>query len=72
VRATAAGFCYHQGAIFAGILAPVLSYFAIDLGFGFAWPMLIATVGGCISFVIALLCGPETHGKEMSADLVVA
>ena len=72
VRATAAGFCYHQGAIFAGILAPVLSYFAVDLGFGFAWPMLITTVGGCISFVIALLCGPETHGKEMSADLVVA
>ncbi len=72
VRATAAGFCYHQGAIFAGLLAPVLSYFAVDLGYGFAWPMLIATVGGCISFVIALLCSPETHGKEMSAELVVA
>ena len=50
----------------------MLSYFAVDLGYGFAWPMLIATVGGCISFVIALLCGPETHGKEMVADLVVA
>ena len=72
VRATAAGFCYHQGAIFAGILAPVLSYFAIDLGYGFAWPMLIATVGGCVSFVLALLWAPETHGKEMVADLVVA
>jgi SHS family lactate transporter-like MFS transporter len=72
VRATAAGFCYHQGAIFAGVLAPVLSYFAIDRGYGFAWPMLIATVGGCISFVLALLCGPETLGKELSADLVVA
>ena len=72
VRATAAGFCYHQGAIFAGILAPVLSYFAVDLGYGFAWPMLIATVGGCVSFVLALLWAPETHGKEMVADLVVA
>jgi SHS family lactate transporter-like MFS transporter len=72
VRATAAGFCYHQGAIFAGILAPVLSYFAVDLGYGFAWPMLIATVGGCISFVLALLWAPETHGKEMTAELVVA
>jgi SHS family lactate transporter-like MFS transporter len=30
VRATAAGFCYHQGAIFGGLVGPVLAYFATD------------------------------------------
>ena len=28
VRATAAGFVYHQGAIWGGFVAPVLTYFA--------------------------------------------
>ena len=30
VRATATGFCYHQGAIWAGFTAPVLTYFAVS------------------------------------------
>jgi SHS family lactate transporter-like MFS transporter len=30
VRATAAAFCYHQGAIFAGLVAPGLTYVAIN------------------------------------------
>ena len=32
VRATAAGFVYHQGAIWGGLVAPVLTYFAVDRG----------------------------------------
>ncbi|HUA56459.1 MAG TPA: MFS transporter [Candidatus Sulfotelmatobacter sp.] len=72
VRGTATGFCYHQGAIFGGLVAPVLTYFAVDHGFGFAIPMLIGTTVGCASFVFALLLGPETHGKEITAELVVA
>ena len=34
VRATATGFCYHQGAIFGGLVGPVLSYFATELAHG--------------------------------------
>jgi SHS family lactate transporter-like MFS transporter len=63
VRATAAGFCYHQGAIFA--------YFAASWHTGFAIPMLVGTTAGLISFIAALLCGPETKGKELVPDLVV-
>ncbi|MDR3530977.1 MAG: MFS transporter, partial [Rhodopila sp.] len=71
VRATAAAFCYHQGAIFAGLVAPVLTYVAVDMGFGFARPMLVLTSVGLISFIMALLLGPETRGKAMVADLEI-
>ena len=30
VRATTTGFVYHQGAIFGGLVAPVITYFAIN------------------------------------------
>lgn len=69
VRSTASAFCYHQGAIFGGLVAPVLAYFATTWNLGFAIPMLIGTVVGCISFVIALLVGPETKGQEFEAEL---
>jgi SHS family lactate transporter-like MFS transporter len=71
VRSTASGFCYHQGAIFGGFVAPVLTYFAINTGLGFGIPMLIGTVGGLISFILALSVGPETKGKVLVADLEV-
>jgi SHS family lactate transporter-like MFS transporter len=71
VRATAAAFCYHQGAIFAALVAPVITYMATDLGMGFAKPMLIFTAGALVSFMLALLTGPETLGKEMVADLEI-
>src|SRR5229473_3313838 len=60
VRAAASAFCYHQGAIFGGLVAPILSYFAINYNLGFGIPMLVGTAAGAISFVIALLLGPET------------
>ena len=44
VRATATGFCYHQGAIFGGLVGPVLTYFATDWHMGFAIPMMIGTI----------------------------
>ena len=72
VRATASGFCYHQGAIFGGLVAPVLVYFAASWQTGFAIPMLIGTVVGAVSFILATLLGPETRGKELVADLSVA
>ena len=72
MRATASGFCYHQGAIFGGLTAPILAYLATDLHLGFAIPMMIGTLVGLVSFIAALLVGPETKGKVLVPDLVVA
>jgi MFS transporter, SHS family, lactate transporter len=72
VRATASGFCYHQGAIFGGLTAPIIAYLAVNMQLGFAIPMAIGTMVGLVSFIVALAFGPETRGKELSADLVVA
>ena len=71
VRSTASGFCYHQGAIWGGFVAPILTYFAINTGVGFAYPMLIGTMGGLVSFILALSVGPETKGKALVADIEV-
>jgi SHS family lactate transporter-like MFS transporter len=72
VRATASGFCYHQGAIWAGFTAPVLAWLAVGQPLGFAVPMLISTCGAAIVFVIALLVGPETKGMVLVAQLAEA
>src|SRR6266446_1068206 len=72
VRATASAFCYHQGAIFGGFVAPVLAYFAVNFGLGYGTPMLVGTVAAAVSVVIALSLSPETKGQELTADLVVA
>jgi SHS family lactate transporter-like MFS transporter len=71
IRATAAAFCYHFGAVVAGFVTPILTWFAVQQGMGFAKPMLIGTCGGLISFVVALLLGPETRGKKLVADLEI-
>jgi SHS family lactate transporter-like MFS transporter len=71
VRATAAGFCYHQGAIWGGLAAPVLTWFAAGQPSGFVIPMLVAQVGFAVVFIIALALGPETRGKVLVADLAV-
>jgi SHS family lactate transporter-like MFS transporter len=72
VRATAGGFVYHQGAIVGGLVGPVLAYLATDWNMGFAIPMLIGTTVGCVSIVLAILVSPETRGKELVPDLVIA
>jgi len=72
VRATASGFVYHQGAIFGGLVGPVLAYLATTWQIGFAVPMLVGTTAGCLSLILAILLSPETRGKELVADLVVA
>jgi SHS family lactate transporter-like MFS transporter len=72
VRATASGFCYHQGAIFGGLMGPIMAYAATTWHMGFAIPMLIGTLVGLVSFIAALLCSPETKGKQMVAELTVA
>jgi len=72
VRATASAFCYHQGAIWGGLVAPILTYFAISHNVGFAIPMLVGTVVGAVSVIWSLLLSPETKGKVLVPDLVVA
>ena len=72
VRATAAGFCYHQGAIWGGLVGPLLAAWAATQPLGFAMPMLIVTVAAEIVFIIALLLGPETKGKVLVSDIELA
>jgi SHS family lactate transporter-like MFS transporter len=71
VRATASGFCYHQGAIWAGFTGPVLTYFAASQPLGFTIPMLISTTGAAILFVVTLLFSPETRGKVLVPELTL-
>jgi SHS family lactate transporter-like MFS transporter len=71
VRATAVGFCYHQGAIFGGLVAPVLTYIAVNYNVGFGVAMLVGTTVGLISFIIAVLLGPETKGQVFESDVIV-
>ncbi|MBV9252389.1 MAG: MFS transporter [Acetobacteraceae bacterium] len=72
VRATAAGFCFHQGAIFGGFVPIVLTYLGDLYQIGLAIPMLVWNPGGGSGIIISLLISPETRGKEIVADLVVA
>jgi len=72
VRATASAFCYHQGAIFGGLVPLVLTFFAEYYQVGLVIPMLVGTVAAAISVVIALLISPETKGTVLVAELQVA
>lgn len=69
VRATASGFCYQAGAVAGGLTAPVIAHFATAHHMGFAIPMLIGTVAGCLSFIGATYLGPETKGRSMVSEL---
>jgi SHS family lactate transporter-like MFS transporter len=71
VRATASGFVYHQGAIWGGLIAPVLSYFANEQHMGYALPMMVSTMGFAVLVVIFVLLGPETKGKHLTSELEV-
>ena len=71
IRASAAGFVYHQGAIWGSFVAPILTYYAINQGMGFAKPMMYATMGSLVLLVISVFLGPETRGKVLTADIEV-
>lgn len=72
VRATASGFCYQAGIGVGGMVAPLIAYIAISHHVGFAIPMLVAGVLGCVSFIFAVYLGPETKGTILAAELKVA
>jgi hypothetical protein len=63
---------YHQGAIFGGLVGPVLAYFATDWHMGFAIPMLIGTTAAASSVFIVMLFSPETKGRELVSDIQLA
>jgi len=71
VRATATGFCYHQGAIWGGLCAPLLAAWAVTQPLGFAVPMLITTSVALLIFALAVLLGPETRGKILVSDITL-
>jgi MFS transporter, SHS family, lactate transporter len=69
VRCTASAFCYHVGIVIGGFAPLAISYLAVEQHMGFAVPMLIGTVAGSVSVILALLVSPETKGKVFVADL---
>ena len=72
IRATATAFCYHQGAIWGGLVPPLLTYFATSYNLGFTIPMLVGACVGAASWTLGVVFGPETKGIKMVPDLVVA
>jgi len=72
IRATATGFCYHAGTIPGAMVPPILTYFAINWHLDFAIPMAIAVLFGLVNLIASLALGPETRGREIVPDLVVA
>ena len=48
---------------------PVLTYFAASQPLGFAVPMLIATTGAAIAFVVTLLFSPKGQGAGSATYL---
>jgi len=55
-----------------GLVAPVLTYVAVTYGVGLGVSMMAGTVVGAVSNICALLLSPETKGKVLAADLVLA
>jgi MFS transporter, SHS family, lactate transporter len=51
---------------------PDVPYFALNYQLGFSIPMLVGCIIGGGSWCLALFLGPETRGKEMVPDLVLA
>ena len=72
VRATAVAFCFHQGAIWGGLISPLLTLYATGHHIGLSGPILVTTVVGLCVFLVAVLLSPETKGKVLVADLTVA
>jgi SHS family lactate transporter-like MFS transporter len=71
IRATAAAFCYHMGAVAGAFVPPILTYFAVERGMGFATPMLIGTVGGSVQFHHHAVLQSGTKGQHLVADLQI-
>jgi SHS family lactate transporter-like MFS transporter len=46
------------------LVAPVLTYLAMQMNFGFAIPIMVSTILFLILVVIYVLLGPETRARR--------
>jgi MFS transporter, SHS family, lactate transporter len=72
IRATASAFCYHQAAIWGGFVPLILTLLAAHFGTGLAVMMIVGTWIGSAAWATAAFYGPETKGRVLVPDLVVA
>jgi MFS transporter, SHS family, lactate transporter len=73
VRATSTAFCSQQAGFLGALLvAPELTSLATSYNLSLTTAMLVGTCVGVVSLVIALIFSPETKGKVLVSDLVVA
>jgi len=72
VRATAVAFCFHQGAIWGGLISPLLVLYATTHQIALSGPILVTTVVALGIFLVAVFLSPETKGKVLVAELTVA
>ena len=67
VRATASAFCFHQGAIWGGLVPLVLSFFAVHYDLGFAIPMMVGTCVGGAQLCLRIAGQPRDQRKGAGA-----
>src|SRR5207237_2449626 len=67
VRATAVAFCFHQGAIWGGLISPLLLLYPPTYHVTVSGRILDTTVVGWSVFLAAVLLTPETKGKILVA-----
>jgi hypothetical protein len=58
--------------VFGGFVPVILTFLAEHFGTGLAIPMIIGTWIGCIAWAVAVFYGPETKGRVLVPDLVIA
>src|SRR5207245_9276423 len=71
VRATAVAFCFHQGAIWGGLISPLLLLYATTYHFTLSAPTPVTTVSGLAVFLVAVLLSPETKVKVLVVVVTV-
>ena len=64
----ATALCFHQGAIWGGMISPLLVLYATAHQITLAGPILVTTVVGVAIFLVAVLLSPETKGKFFLAS----
>jgi MFS transporter, SHS family, lactate transporter len=72
VRATAIAVCFTQADAWQGFVPLVLTWVPTHTEIGSAIPMIAGAIVGAVSLALALALGPETKGKVLVPDLVIA
>jgi MFS transporter, SHS family, lactate transporter len=72
VRATAIAVCFTQGSMWQGFVPLMLTWAPPHYESGSAIPMIAGAIVAAASLALALALGPETKGKVLVPDLVIA